>query len=172
VNRLNILFIPLLITIAFCVYWFSNKYKYLLFGVIVALTTAFAFFTYDYHSSEYQQNARKEFYTGFLPAVQTAVAIPEVPVCITTEKLQGPFIFVLFAEPLHPNDYLDTMVYTDPYAQSRLVERMARYTFGLDNCSDTSETIYVLYRTERPPRATRFFDVKKYDRYWVYIPKQ
>ena len=172
VNRMNILFIPLIITIAFCIYWLLRKYKYFYYAVIVAFAIAFAFFTRDYHSFEHQQNLRKEFYTGFLPAVEMAVAIPDVPVCITTEKLQGPFIFVLFAKPLHPDDYLDTMVYTDPYAQSRLVEQMTRYTFGLDYCSDTSETVYVLFKTERPPRATKFFEVTKYDRYWVYVPKQ
>ena len=171
VNRINILLIPLIITIAFCVYWLLSKHKYIYYAVIVALVTVFVFFTRDYHSLEYQQESRKEFYTGFMPAVGMAVSIPDVPVCVTTEKLQGPFIFVLFADPLNPNDYLDTMVYTDPYAQSRLVEKMTHYTFGLDNCSDTLETVYILFKTERPPRAARFFEITKYDQYWVYVPK-
>lgn len=172
VNRMNILFIPLILSIAFCIYWLFGKNEYFLSAVVVAFVIAFSFFARDYHSIEYQQNSKKEFYTGFLPAVEMAVSIPDVPVCVTTEKLQGPFIFVLFADPLHPNDYLDTMEYTDPYAQFRLVEKMTRYTFGLDNCSDTLETVYVLFKTERPPRAARFFEITKYDQYWVYIPKQ
>ena len=172
VNRMNIIFVPLILSIAFCVYWLFRKNEYFLSAVVMTFVIAFAFFTRDYHSIEYKQNSKKEFYTGFLPAVEMAVSIPDVPVCVTTEKLQGPFIFVLFADPLHPNDYLDTMEYTDPYAQFRLVEKMTRYTFGLGNCSDTLETVYVLFKTERPPRAARFFEITKYDQYWVYIPKQ
>jgi len=171
-NRINFLLMPLILMIAYFVYWVAARYRYALQMSIIFLITAFAFFTRDYHAPEYREEAEKEFFTGFLPAVQSALAIPGVPVCITTEKLQEPFIYVLFADPPNPGDYLDTMVYEDSHAQIRQVEKMMRYTFGLENCLDTPETVYVLFRTERPPRGAKFFEIETFNRYRVYFPKQ
>jgi len=170
-NRINFLIMPLILMIAYFLCWVAVRYRYILQTTVVALIIAFLFFTRDYHSATYRENAEKEFFTGFLPAVQSAVTVPDVPACITTEKLQGPFIYVLFADPPRPSDYLNTVVYDDPQAQIRQVEKLMRYTFGLENCQDTPETVYVLFRSEHPPHGDNFYEIEKFNRYSIYIPR-
>ncbi len=72
INRVNLIFIPLILFVATFLAWLADRSRV---GLVVAgavLLIGFAFFTRDYHSSQYQHLARKTFVSGLVPAVEYA----------------------------------------------------------------------------------------------------
>jgi len=171
VNRLNILFIPLIALIAYFPYWLTRYFRYALSATVVILLIAFSFFTYSYHSEAYQLAAGKEFYTGLLPALRLAQQQTDGPICVTNYKVYMPYIFVLYTERTPPQDYLSKLHYTEPVMPLREVDHLGRYTFGLENCGDHPDSAYVLFRNERPEHPGNYKRLA-FDYFTLYLPRE
>jgi len=171
VNRINIIFIPVIILIAYSIYWLSSSFRIVMPVAIAVLLIAFSFFTYDYHGKAYKLEAGKEFYTGLLSAIKYAQSQGDnMPICITTYKMYQPYIFVLYTERTPPSEYLGSIHYVDPANPLREVDQLGRYTFGLDNCADDPKSSYVLFFKEKPDHP-KWYVSKRFDSYVVYAPK-
>jgi hypothetical protein len=170
VNRINIIFIPLIALMAYFPYWLTRYFRHALSATVVILLIAFSFFTYSYHGEAYRLNAGKEFYTGLLPAIQAAQKQTDGPICVTNYKVYMPYIFILYTERQPPQDYLSKLHYTEPVQPLREVDRFGRYTFGLENCGDDPKSAYVLFRNERPEHPGYYKKIA-FDYFTLYLPK-
>jgi hypothetical protein len=168
INRLNLLFIPLVLCVAAVLTWLSDHFKPGFVVAICVLCIGFAAFTRDYHAEAYRRSADGPFFTGFLPAIEFARQAGSGPICVTG-KVDMPYIFVLFSEQLDPARYLDSLVYVDPAAESRRVRSLGRYTFGISQCAHLPGTIYIL-----APADTFVVDgsytLTNFDSFRVYTP--
>lgn len=171
INRINIIFIPLIALMAYSIYWLGTRFRYILPVAVVVLLIAFSMFTSAYHGEDYRLEAGKEFYTGLLPALQLAQEQTDGPICITNEKVYMPYIFVLYTEKTPPTEFIANVQYRDSDEPLREVDRLGRYTFGLQNCGDNPESAYILFRTERPDRP-RDYKRMPFDYFTLYLPKQ
>jgi 4-amino-4-deoxy-L-arabinose transferase-like glycosyltransferase len=167
VNRLNIVFIPLLICTAICVDWLSNQARASLVAAILCLIVAFVAFTIEYHGETYREAAAAKFRPGLLSAIQFASRQGRGAVCVTDEP-DFPYIYVLFVEKLNPSTYLPTMEYVDVPGPSRHVRSLDRYTFGKGFCPLAPIPTYVLKVGEIPPRLGNRYSYKFFDNYVVY----
>jgi len=131
INRINLIFIPLFLCMAFPLEWLWKHLKALFILSIITLLVAFSFFTYTYHGAEYRHQADGTFFTGLLPALDFARQEGNNPICVT-DKVNMPYIFALFSEKMDPKLYLNNIRYE---SNSRQVISLGRYTFGENNCS-------------------------------------
>jgi hypothetical protein len=168
INRLNLIFIPLLLCVAAVLTWLGDHFKPGLIVAICVLCVGFTAFTHDYHAETYRRSTDGPFFTGFLSAIDFARQAGSGPLCVTG-KVDMPYIFVLFVEQLDPARYLDSLIYVNPESEFRRVLSFGRYTFGLSHCPHLPGTIYIL-----SPSDTYVVDssytLTSFDSFRVYTP--
>lgn len=168
INRLNLIFFPLILCVAACLAWIGSHLPVALPFILIAFLIGFIAFTIDYHSEEYRQLADQEFSTGLLPAIHFARQLDDqAPICIFG-NINEPYIYVLFDAQTNPADYLDSVVYVNSDEPIRRVRSFGRYTFKINSCPADPGTIYIL--SEPPPQAIAAYQVRVFDRYTVYLP--
>ena len=82
-----------------------------------------------------------------------------------------PYVYVQLVDQRDPEEYLATIQYLDPIAKYRVVEKMDRYSFGIQNCALDANTIYILKADQSLPLDESLFIPETYEFYVVYIPK-
>jgi hypothetical protein len=169
INRINLIFIPLLLCMAIPIAWLGERMKIVQVTAIIALLIGFFFFTRDYHGDEYRSQIGGSFFTGILPALDSIHNKTDHPICITG-TINMPDIYVLVSEKLNPADYLKNIEYIDPpEASFRRIRSLGRYTFGLENCRNDLDTIYIL-KEEKPGNPNISYKVTQFNDYKVYLP--
>lgn len=168
-NRFNVIFIPLLVTMALAVQWLSAHFSVVLPLLVAGLTVAFAAFTLTYHGQAYRNAASGEFRAGILPALQYAQAATAGPICVS--EASGQYIYVLYLEHPRPATYLSSLHFDNPTSTDRNVVAFGRYAFGLRNCDSSLGWTYVLATSDTPPRLGNRYNYKFFDNYVVYSPK-
>jgi hypothetical protein len=171
VNRVNVIFIPLIGLIAYFIYRLGTYSRFVLPVASVILLIAFAFFTTSYHGEQYRLEAGKEFYTGFLPALELAQKETDLPICISNYKVIMPYIFVLYTEKVPPAELVQQIHYSNPTTPFREADRLGRYTFGLDHCGENLNSAYILFRTEKLDGAKNYRKIRS-DYFILYLPKK
>jgi len=171
VNRLNIIFLPLIGLIAYFIYRLGTFSRYVIPIASAILLIAFAFFTRSYHGEQYRLEAGKEFYTGFLPALEFAQKETEGPICISNYKVNMPYIFVPYTEKMPPADLVREIHYSHPNTPLREADRLGRYTFGLENCGENPDSAYLLFRTEKLDGSKNYRKIH-FDYFTLYLPKK
>ena len=170
VNRINIIFIPIILSIAYCLTWLSTYYKLILPTSICLLVAGFVLFTIFYHGETFGQQVNVKYNAGLFPALKFTKQFKNNPVCMTN-KINMPYIFALFSEQSDPVNYLDTVKYVDPQAPLRQVASFGRYTFGWKNCIESRSFIYVLRSDEIPPPLGDRYKFEFFENFVVYYPK-
>jgi hypothetical protein len=171
INRLNILFVPLLLLMALPIVWLAEWSRIALGAAVGALLVGFAAFTFVYHGPQFRRQLDAAFFTGLMPALEFAGrAAPDqsVPICVTSQP-NMPYIFVLFVDPADPRAYLPTIVYSNPRAPIRTVEKLGRYSFGTQNCPEDARAVCVLH-TGEAPLGGETYETTTFDSYTVYTP--
>jgi 4-amino-4-deoxy-L-arabinose transferase-like glycosyltransferase len=171
INRINIIFIPLLLCIALFLDWLGNIVKPAYIIAIVGLFIGFISFNIDYHGPTYMALAADKFRPGLLPAIQYASGISQGPICVTNEP-DHPDIYVLFVEQANPEKYLGSIQYNvDIPGPYRYVLSLLRYTFGKQYCPHDRSVTYVLRVGEIHPTFEGKYDYKFFENYVVYNPR-
>ena len=170
VNRLNIVFIPIILSIAFCIIRLNNYHKFVLPASIGLLLVGFIFFTISYHGEAYRQQIDVKFNSGLFSALNFTKQFKNNPICMT-DKINMPYIFALFSEQSDPVSYLNTIKYVDPQVPLRQVASFGRYTFGWKNCIGSRSFIYLLRSDEIPPPLGVRYKFEFFDNFVVFYIK-
>ncbi len=170
VNRLNIIFIPILLCIAECTMWASTYSRLVLPVCVCLLLTAFLAFTVRYHGESYRAQANWKFNAGLLPALQFARQISDAPICMTN-SINMPYIFALFSEQTSPSAFLSSVKYADAETPLRQVLSFGRYRFGRKNCTTTQMPTYLFIAGETPPHLGNRYEYQFFDKFVIYYAK-
>ncbi|HTO99809.1 MAG TPA: glycosyltransferase family 39 protein [Anaerolineales bacterium] len=170
INRINVVFIAILLCAAIAVDWLAKRVRYVLPIAVALLLIAFGFFTADYHGAAYARAADFKFHAELMQAVRAAAVEPDGPVCMTN-RIDMPYIYVLFVEKPGPQSYLGDIQYTYPGPGTRYVRSMGRYIFGKGNCSPDPRTIYLLRFDDGRPRTGTRYNVQRFGDFSVYMPQ-
>jgi 4-amino-4-deoxy-L-arabinose transferase-like glycosyltransferase len=168
VNRLNVLFIVILMLMAFVLDFLFRRFRWLAWGAILGYIGLALIFTRMYLGGRYAEMASEAYLDGFVPALQSAVQDRKSPICVTDHVVQ-PYVYALWAEPGDPREYVPTLVYSNPNTQFRTVAKITRFTFGIQRCEKTADTIYVLW-DEMPPADKTNYREEVFARFHVYFP--
>jgi hypothetical protein len=171
VHRINIIFIPLILCVAFALDWILRDKRILLLPASAGILAYTVLFWREYTSPEYRNSVGWEFNVGLVPAVEFVMKYPDAPVCITNE-IDFPCIYVQLVDQKNPMEYLASIQYMDPIAKYRIVEKMGRYSFGIQNCTLDAKTIYILKMDQSLPLDTALFNTETFELYVVCVPKE
>jgi 4-amino-4-deoxy-L-arabinose transferase-like glycosyltransferase len=170
INRINLVFVPLILCVAYVLAWIADHSTW---GACIAISiflVGFGFFTSAYHGQQYRSAVGRNFFPGVLPAIDFASQQGGRDICLT-DSINEPYIYVLFSQKLDPADYLNNIVYTNTHANAGPVRQLGRYSFGLDNCSQDAGTIYIL-SGETPPAGQISYSLHTFGGFTVYVPGQ
>ena len=127
-------------------------------------------FNIAYHGPAYRAAIDRTFHKGLLPAIQYASNLTAGPICIS-DKIDMPYIYVLFEERPDPSKVVSTIQYEHPVNDMFPVRTVTRYTFGTKNCHPETMPVYVLTSDELPPHFGQRYRYELFDNYVVYYPK-
>ncbi len=168
-NRIHLVFIPIILCLAACLTWLGQQRRALLVSMLCVYLFCFGAFIKVYFSSSYLVPARSGFFDGLLPALEFVEHTGSGPVCVT-DRVNMPYIFVLFVEKPDPAEYVNNMVYAGQEATFTQVRSLGRYSFGVNQCPAGPQTVYVL-SGEKPPEAGTGYQESDFGEYQVYVPK-
>ena len=170
INRINLIFLPILISIAVAVNWLGNRFKPIFPILLSCFLLAFIAFTIDYHGEIYKRIADIKFHAGLLSAIQFASTTSPGPICVT-DKIDMPYIYILFVEKPNPASYLNSIEYIDANSPFRQVRSLLRYTFGKQNCAGKEPRFYLLTTGEPPPPLGNRYNYKFFENFIAYYPR-
>ena len=76
-------------------------------------------------------------------------------ICVT-DRVNMPYIFVLFANATDPRVFLRSVRYANPGAEFQHVVSFDRYRFGLQNCSPSARVLIATHEEARHLELGRF----------------
>lgn len=169
VNQFNIIFIPLIASIAVALHWLGERVPIIFPLSLIALAAGFIGFNLDYHGAAYRPAADLEFRTGILPALQYAEQTTTGPICVG--QASGQYIYVLYLDHPNPAVFLPQLTFDDPQSTTRNVISLGRYSFGTENCTGRTDWTYVLSAGDHVPRLGNRYEYRFFDNYVVYFPR-
>jgi len=170
VYRINIIFIPLILCAAAALDWIIRDKRFLAIPVILGLMAYTVLFWRNYTGQDFHNSVGWGFNDGLIPAIQSVMKYPNLPVCITNE-MDMPYIYVQLVDFRNPKEYLASIEYYKAIAKYRYVIKMDRYSFGIQNCDLNMDTIYILKNDQQLPIDESYFTTSDYSDYVVYVPK-
>lgn len=168
-NRINLIFLPIILCVSAFLMWLGKQQKLLLIGMLAIYLLSFYSFNQEYHRGLYQRQAGAYLYPGLLSALDYVREKSDQPVCVSTSIYEA-YIYVLFTEKPNPALYLKNVKYVFS-GDSRDIQSFGRYTFGFANCPNLPNTIYVTKGDERFPQNGRKYTRTDYLDFHVYSTK-
>lgn len=147
INRINIIFIPILY---FTIFGFSDvenmlrsEYKkYYPFSLIGLYFIYFCFFCGNYFFI-FNDEIKSSFSYGLGDAIQYAEKIKtNDKINITTNTINMPYIYVCFYNKIEPTNFIKTVVYKDNNNGFKEVGSFGRYTFGKNKLNTNIVSIF------------------------------
>jgi hypothetical protein len=172
-TRLNIIFTPILFSIAVFILWLDKRIPHIIPVTVSVLIIGFIFFTQAYHGEEYRKRTSGIFNEGIIPAIQYAVQGSDSLICFTEERYSF-YIYVLLTQRFHPSEYvndLDWITPEDPADPARTPRALKQFRFKLNDCFDSPDAVYILTLKEEPPNTTIDYKDKKFEKFRVHFPK-
>lgn len=170
VNRINIVFLPLIFFCALGVQAAGSTGRFVRNGLIGIFLIFFLFFTHTYFTW-YKTEAADDFFTGLGPAIETAVAVTDDPICVT-DRVNMPYIFALFYSKSDPREFSETVHYDNPGAEFQWAQSFGRFTFGLQRCTDQEYGAYVIHKDEIESYRNESYDLRIFDFYATALPRR
>lgn len=169
INRMNIVFIPLIMSMSYPAVAVVNRFRKLFLLLAGCLFLVFGFWLHALDSQRFLSESRVAFSDGLLPALDFARNTPSVPICVS-DSPNMPYIYALFVEKMRPGEFLDRVHYDDPRAPFRKVRSFGRYYFGLSDCPNTTDSVFVLLSGESPPSHLGVYSVSEFGLFRVHWP--
>jgi 4-amino-4-deoxy-L-arabinose transferase-like glycosyltransferase len=164
INRINILFIPMIFFAAVAIRELVRS-RPVLIGMVVFFCLLFGHFTRTYFSW-YRVAAEPTFQTSLGDAINEASRSTAGPLCITN-RVAEPYIYVLFYRKIDPNLFVRSVRYVNPGAAFQQVASFGRYTFGLQRCDHDRVQGYVVVEDEQHRIDRHHFSFERFGSYVV-----
>jgi len=168
INRLNILFIPLIFLVAVAMR-FLRPYPLVIATLIVTYLISFSSFTNAYFTT-FPQQIGPAFFASLGAAINEASEGTGGTICVT-DQVSMAEISVLFYRKMDPHAFSDTVQYQNPGADFQHARSFDRYIFGLENCQNVKVGAYIVHNDEVEPYANRGFDLRAFENYTVVFTK-
>lgn len=127
INRMNIIFIPLIYLITKSIGYIHEKLKEPAVLVMGLFVTGFIFFT-DVYFHTWPQQVSPAFNTSLDQAINFAADNTEETIYLS-KTIHKSFMYVLFNLKIDPHEFLNTVVYENPNTSKRDVSSFGQYRF-------------------------------------------
>jgi 4-amino-4-deoxy-L-arabinose transferase-like glycosyltransferase len=173
INRINIIFIPLLYFTLLGIFdvsemlqlEFRNRYK----TVVIAFYSLFFALFCGYYVFIFSENIKNGFSYGLKDAIQFAERTTSKTdsINITTQTINMPYIYVCFYNRLNPTEFRKSVRYDEKTFSTgfRDVKQLGRYTFGTKISALNS--IHILSKVEMEMTSFPITFSKNFGNYYV-----
>lgn len=170
INRISIIFIPMLYFVILGIYEtsqflqvsYKEKFKYFVIGYYFLFFILFV----GYYFTEFNNENKKEFSYGLSEAIQYAEKLDEnKQINITTNTVNMPYIYVCFYTQMNPEVFRKNVVYSYAVQGFRNVEKLGRYSFKTD--LNLKNTIHILSAEEVKYLNVNTENIKIFGNYYV-----
>jgi 4-amino-4-deoxy-L-arabinose transferase-like glycosyltransferase len=173
-TRLNAIFVPIVLLAAIGIVALyraarsvhRNAAAAVAVAVAAAYLWSFGGFCRTYFGP-YRDSVGPVFFEAFPDAVAAAARSTDGSICVT-DRVNMPYIFVLFATTPDPRRFVESVQYVNPGDTFQRVRRFDRYTFGTSACTG-AEGAFVLTAREFG-RAGPGAAVWTFEQYVVVVP--
>lgn len=166
INRINIIFYPLIMLVSAGFVWLARTMKWAGMISAAAFGVMFVLFTGSYFR-EFPERIAPAFYDSFGEAVQYAAEHSSGEVYLTNQ-VNMPYIYVLFYEKVNPHDFLKSVVYANPGEAFQRVASFGRYRFE-DVGNVPAGAAYIYPNEAGLPAAETGYTVKRFSGYTVML---
>jgi hypothetical protein len=129
INRINMAFLPILYFQALGLHELSRLLgRRSVYAFAAALSLLLVLFVYHYCTAVHD-TLSDCFFEGFGDALRCAQEMDKETVWVT-DRVNAPYIFVLFYNKISPEDFQETVSYANPNAAFRQVTGFGKYRFG------------------------------------------
>ncbi|MHA6485399.1 glycosyltransferase family 39 protein [Paenibacillus sp. strain BS8-2] len=166
-NRINIIIFPIILITTVGLVWCAENIRHSFKVSVAAFTIVFGMFGWHYFT-KYPEEISPYFYESFGEAIRYASDASDGPVYVT-DKVNMPYIYVLFYEKIEPETFQQSVEYANPGAPFQQVSKFDRYQFGSYVPELGTGAVYVLRNDELRPDATaENFEVQRFKLFSVF----
>ncbi|MEG1633381.1 MAG: glycosyltransferase family 39 protein [Oscillospiraceae bacterium] len=148
INRLNMVWLPLLYFMALGLYVILCKLKKFSAIPLAAVFACFVLFAFGYWR-DFKAEGSAYYYPGLGEALQY-VEQQSAESVFVSYYVNQPYIFALFYSETPPQEFISTVDYMNPDGAFRWVRSFGKYRFG--NAEDAEGEYLILHRSERGAR--------------------
>lgn len=166
VNRVNLIYIPLVLLAAFGFGWVCEHWKPALPVILAAYTVLFGLFCHSYFT-EYRSSIGYSFGEGLGEAI---AAVEDYEGTVTlSDDIHYPR--VLFFSAADPQQFRDTVVYNNYPAAFLSVQSFDRWRFGIDPAALDPDAAYLFsVWTDQTPFLQAGYTLQTYGIYTLALP--
>lgn len=165
INRINVIFYPVILLIVSGFMWLLRKEKVIGFISAMVFGLFFVMFTTVYFR-DYPKQIGPIFYESIGEAIQYASAESKGKVYVT-DKVNMPYIYVLFYERINPQDFINTVNYANPGDAFQQVSSFGRYAFGNSGLFPGEQASYIYWNGDPIPAEDEGISIKRFANYTV-----
>lgn len=169
INRINIVFYPLIMLVTAGFIWLYHKVKTAGIVSAAAFAVLFGFFSTEYFR-DFPEVIGPAFYDSIGEAVQYAAEHSTGDIYVTND-VNMPYIYVLFHEQISPYDFLDSVKYANPGDAFQQVSSFGRYKFGTPSILSMNSAYIYRNHTSLPAALTGEYTIKQFANYSVLLSK-
>lgn len=168
INRINIIFYPLLLLMTRLLVWLSKKGRGMATaGIAAAIIIGFTAFSHEYFR-ELPPKVGPAFHESLGEAISYASGITD-GVIVVTDQVNMPYIYALFYGKANPREFAETVNYVNPQDGFRFVSSFGRYQFRQPGVMPSGGEAYV-YRNSEPMPDSSDFHYERFANYTAVVP--
>ena len=165
INRMNMAYLPILYLNAVGLDWIIGKYRPVAFLSFAVYWLSLFLFLSNYFTA-YSAQLSQLFFQGLGSALEYAATIPADREYVT-DKVNMPYIFVLFYDEIPPETFTSSATYENPNGAFRIVRSFGNYQFGWEEPDPSG--VYVVYQSELAQFDARWTPVS-FGQFSVLVP--
>ncbi|MCX7745801.1 MAG: glycosyltransferase family 39 protein [Clostridia bacterium] len=169
INRFNIIFIPIIFVTAAGIHAITSRIKEFSIPTISLYLVFFLLFASNYFT-QFPNKTSASFHESLGDAIHFAAEKTNGNICVTN-KMNMPYIFVLFYEKTDPRVFVDTVKYANPGGEFQEVRSFDRYYFGIDNGYLANAKAFVILNEEKTQFSPAQYSIREFKNYAVAIKK-
>lgn len=167
INRINIIFYPLILMICEAILALRQYRKWLGNALLSLFLLFFSLFATVYFH-DYPKQVDEAFADSLGDAIRYAAASTSGPVYLTN-RINMPYIYVLFYEKIPPKEFMQSVVYTNPGGDFQQVSSFGRYRFGPFFPHGDQLAAYIFTDQDPLPKELKGFTFKPFGHYIVAV---
>ena len=173
INRINVLFIPVVYFVAVGINFLANRQRELCAVVLCLIMAASGLFVHTYFGPGYRQQIGQQFMHGFGEAARYADSLDKNTVycadLYTDGRVNGGYLVLMYYCGVEPSRFYSTVQYYNNTAEFRFAKSFDRYSFVLpqDMTADEYKDDVFILPADYASRFDSRYDIERFDNFIV-----
>lgn len=173
INRINVLFIPVVYFVAVGINFLANRQRELCAVVLCLIMAASGLFVHTYFGPGYRQQIGAQFMHGFGEAARYADSLDKNTVycadLYTDSRVNGGYLVLMYYCGVEPSRFYSTVQYYNNTAEFRFAKSFDRYNFVLpqDMTADEYKDDVFVLPADYASRFDSRYDIERFDNFIV-----